>query len=91
MSEPVIPFAILNRYLDMLRENYDYYHTGPVCNTTDPTHPNHLAWMLNELAMMEDREKAMRWLGFVQGVIISNGLTTVDAERDFTRPYFKKD
>jgi hypothetical protein len=35
-----------------------------------------------------DEGKANRWLGFVQGVMISGGLTTVMAERDFTRPLF---
>ena len=35
-----------------------------------------------------DEGKANRWLGFVQGVVIAGGLTTVQAERDFTRPLF---
>ena len=35
-----------------------------------------------------DEGKANRWLGFLQGVVIAGGLTTVVAERDFTRPHF---
>ena len=35
-------------------------------------------------------DKANRWLGFVQGVVISAGLATIDGERDFTRPLFHK-
>lgn len=33
-------------------------------------------------------DKMHRWLGFVQGVLIAQQFTTVDAERDFTRPLF---
>lgn len=36
-----------------------------------------------------DGGKANRWLGFIQGCMIMRGMTTVQAERDFTRPYFK--
>ncbi len=32
--------------------------------------------------------KLNRWLGYIQGVLISNGLTTVEIERDWTRPLF---
>ena len=35
-----------------------------------------------------DEAKANRWLGFVQGILIAGGLTTVQVERDFTRPLF---
>jgi hypothetical protein len=34
--------------------------------------------------------KLCRWLGFIQGVMITSGLITVDGERDFTRPIFKE-
>ena len=33
--------------------------------------------------------KLNRWLGYIQGVLISWGVTTVEAERDFTRPLFR--
>jgi len=32
--------------------------------------------------------KVGKWLGFIEGVLISKGITTVDAERDFTRPIY---
>lgn len=34
-------------------------------------------------------EKANRWLGYIQGVLISRGITTVEEERDWTRPLFR--
>lgn len=33
--------------------------------------------------------KLNRWLGYIQGCLIWEGLTTVEAERDFTRPLFR--
>lgn len=33
--------------------------------------------------------KLSRWLGYVQGVLIERGVTTVDLERDWTRPLFR--
>lgn len=33
--------------------------------------------------------KLSRWLGYVQGVLIERGATTVEAERDWTRPLFR--
>lgn len=33
--------------------------------------------------------KLNRWLGYIQGRVIALGLTTVQAERDFTRDFFK--
>ncbi len=32
--------------------------------------------------------KVGKWLGFIEGVLISKGITTVDKERDITRPIF---
>lgn len=33
--------------------------------------------------------KLCRWLGYIQGVLIERELTTVVAERDWTRPLFR--
>lgn len=33
--------------------------------------------------------KLSRWLGYVQGILIERGKTTVKAERDWTRPLFR--
>lgn len=33
--------------------------------------------------------KLSRWLGYVQGVLIERGVTTVEIERDWTRPLFR--
>lgn len=35
-------------------------------------------------------DKLSRWLGYIQGCIISRNLTTVEIERNFSRPIFQK-
>jgi len=45
----------------------------------------HARWMCEEIANMTDIEKAMRWLGFVQGVLWVTGRRTIDKMRDDNR------
>lgn len=33
--------------------------------------------------------KLNRWLGYIQGLLIERGMTTVQEERDWTRPLFR--
>ncbi len=33
--------------------------------------------------------KLNRWVGYIQGVLIERGITTVEEERNFTRPLFR--
>lgn len=53
----------------------------------DKTSLNHLKWMLDEIDNNPDQTmtKKHRWFGFVQGLVIAYGITTVDQERDKTR------
>lgn len=69
---------------------YDVYPSGWSGNET--TAKDHVLWMLNELERMEmqdmepgSRDKISRWLGFVQGVLWSTGLYTLDELREQTR------
>lgn len=58
-------------------------------NCPDKTSETHLIWMLDQLIDLKVQgEKAHRWLGFVQGIMVSRGYITVDAERDRTRVIF---
>ena len=76
---------ITDRYLSMIDEEHESSY-----QTQEYTTFSHLKWMLNEIASGEmDDGKANRWLGFVQGVLVMRNLTTVDEERNFTRPYFR--
>jgi hypothetical protein len=80
-----IPVHILMRYDEMLEKETDQVLCEPEPGTSYP----HLRWMLGQLSLGRFPEgKACRWLGFIQGIMIERGLTTVQTERDFTRPYF---
>lgn len=83
LSEKIHP-DIIDRYKKFLSG------IEPKQEEEPDTSSGHIVWMLNQLETIEDREKAMRWLGFIQGCLIMIGATTVTAERDFTRPYFTK-
>ena len=45
----------------------------------------HIIWMCNRGIEMEDVGKANRWLGFVQGVLFSWRVYTIDELRNDTR------
>ena len=48
----------------------------------------HLKWMLEKLLSeheIMDDNKWNRWLGFVQGAMVAQGLTTVEKERNRNR------
>lgn len=56
---------------------------------------SHLHWMCDEcihtlLTTPEDFpvDKYSRWLGFIQGVVICKGYSSVEKERNITRPWF---
>jgi len=45
----------------------------------------HAKWMCEEIALMDNPGKAMRWLCFVQGVLWMTGRRTIDEMRDDNR------
>lgn len=51
------------------------------------TEDYHLLWMIQEIRhnFEQSDTKKHRWLGFIQGVLISKGYTTVALEREATR------
>ena len=61
----------------------------------DPTALCHLRWMCEHCAVQvrDDGQgyndaKYSRWLGYIQGCLIMHGITTVEDERNRTRPWF---
>ncbi|QDZ10564.1 hypothetical protein [Devosia ginsengisoli] len=84
-GEWVMAEAIIDHYYDMLPGDV----AMPArCEPEPGTTAAHIKWMLNQIGTMRDQSKAMRWLGFIQGILIERGYTTVTREREFTRPYF---
>lgn len=61
----------------------------------DPTCEEHLLWMCDHcIPRVRDDgfgmsvDKYSRWLGYIQGCLIMRGYTTVEEERNRTRPWF---
>lgn len=79
----VLPREVVDRYDNMLMR------FGAAELGLSGQEPWHLRWMLGHLREPMPAGKANRWLGFIQAGVIHLGLTTVQAERDFTRPFFK--
>lgn len=98
-TEPIDQGSLLafNFYKTMLEEKGVQSVNHTEIPNGDPTNPEHLLWMCNfciprvrddGLGMAEG--KYSRWLGFIQGCLICHGWTTVEAERNRTRPWFNK-
>lgn len=63
---------IIDRYLTMIGDS------GNSINMPPDTDLPHLTWMLLEISIGNmDVGKENRWLGFIQGVLIMRGITTV--------------
>jgi len=82
-------------YRDMLRNKGYEPENNTLFAGGDETCPEHLLWMCEHcIPQVRDDGRGMnvskysRWLGFIQGCLISQGWTTVKAERDRTRPWF---
>lgn len=77
--------ALFDRYLAILRVAPDFGAVPEGCTR------DHLTWMCETARAQAPGwpdDKTSRWLGFVQGVMTVQGLLTVAAERDFSRPLF---
>lgn len=80
-----IPNPVIDHYDEWLAKKTKKIECIPVPGYTYP----HLRWMLAEIKSGRvSGEKSHRWLGFIQGVLIREDHFSVNAERDFTRPYF---
>lgn len=77
-------------FYNELRQRYlDILGTKAVCNPEHPTSHHHLAWMLTAMGSDEMSEtKKHRWLGYIQGCMVSQNLINVEDERNSTRSVF---
>lgn len=83
------------RYDEMITQKGYKPLNHTLLDNGDPTHPEHLLWMCQycQRQVRDDGQgmsvdKYSRWLGFIQGCLISQGWTTVEDERNITRPWF---
>ena len=82
---------VLAYYKDMLEQRgYSPINLAD----SEPTSVDHLLWMCVEAIRMIDQDKYVRidkvsrWLGYIQGVLVCNGMLDVAEERERTRPIF---
>lgn len=86
----------VDRYIAMLEAKGVKPDNCTLDESKDPTSLPHILWMCKELKTKIvpytgtgfSVDKYSRWLGFIQGILISKGLTTVKSERDVTRGWF---
>ncbi|ELL7856302.1 hypothetical protein AAGG91_002682 [Salmonella enterica] len=78
-----------NFYNDLRIRYLEILDTRAENDTDHPTSRHHLSWMLNELSSDTMSEtKKHRWLGYVQGCMVSQNLINVEDERNATRNIF---
>lgn len=78
---------ISQRYTNLLENRGETLRKNEVDDQTDH---GHLLWMLEEIRSNPEQSetKKNRWLGFVQGILVKDGLLEVYEERELTRPVF---
>lgn len=79
------------RYSDMLMQYIDEINYWGNAHTTDAQTTNLGMFIIEFLKSVDSLPlmKLNRWLGYIQGSLIQWKITTVEAERDWTRPLFK--
>lgn len=77
---------LFDRYLFLAKENYHVLSARVTPVLTDKV----INLSASAITIMNDlpEDKANRWLGFVQGVMIAGGVLDIEYERDYTRPLF---
>jgi hypothetical protein len=79
---------LFERYRLIMQETQLPFPNQDQCGRTHLIHLCHEAIFRIETTSMP-YGKVCRWLGFIQGVLCSAGIITVEQERDFTRPIFQ--
>lgn len=78
---------------DHLRKQFRFYRTHllgiGIASAKNGTPLQHVAYMCGESIRFVDEDrvpKAMRWLGFIQGVLWMSHLFSIDQLKDHSRP-----
>lgn len=81
---------LCKRYIQMIKLDYCDQINHAIDRHGPQTSVVHLKWMLNEIADNPNQSltKKHRWFGYVQGLLIVYGFTSVQRERDYTRHFF---
>ena len=86
-------YQIIKRYIKILKIKINDVYPDAIIITKplegDEMNDLHLLWMLQQICFNKHQSetKKHRWLGYVQGIMISKGYINVLEERELTRPY----
>ena len=77
-------------YPDIVDRYLGYLKNSPELGT-GKTKTSHLIWMLESIRDNSEMSltKKHRWLGYIQGIMVSHGILDVVEERDSTREIFR--
>lgn len=81
---------LFNHYISMMLENSEYINSQQRATTTTDMIKlcEEAIEKYDEFHELDhDNSKVNRWLGYIQGILISVGLVTIEDQRNFTRPY----
>lgn len=84
-AEAVAAVTLFSRYRAVIMDNREVLDGGPNECASD-----HLINLCNEVIEKHQKypfDKLSRWMGFVQGVLASKGLVSVEEERNYSRPF----
>ena len=82
--------SVFQFYLDWMDKKFDGEIKPEKAEDAGPETLMHLAWMcqtaIRELIPQDRIEKAMRWLGFIQGVLVARHFFKLDEVKNHSRP-----
>lgn len=81
---------LFKHYVDIIKDNEDYINSQ--VRTTSTVEMirlcNEAVELYDDFYLLDgDNSKVNRWLGYIQGILITINLTTIEDQRNFTRPY----
>lgn len=82
----------IKEIIDFYSETLDFLGIGPIENIHKSAlflkkerKLSHCYWMLNKIQAFDSVNKAMRWLGFIQGVFWSEDVFSIDQLKNHNR------
>ena len=76
---------VASKYLALLNEVSSNKHDTGSFPLNEYSALSHVVWMCEQIESMENKDKAMRWLCFIQGILWMTDKRTIDEMRDDNR------
>lgn len=69
---------LIERYIEIIKNS----------NMSEADRSKWINFCITALSL-KNADKLSRWVGFIQGILFSNGLITIEEERNFSRDIYK--